>query len=206
METLSNKLHFQDFFEIVKMKFLVAATVLCIFAIVSASRVENLPEKQVTDSIVFRLHTRGNQIGMIMGNNANNIRNSHWSSIRDTKFIIHGHNHSPNTQQIINLRDAFLRRGDFNIVVVDWMSGAGGNLPANRVREVGVYIGNYINFLLQNGLTTLRRVSLIGHHIGAHVAGIAGKSIVGGRIQSIYGLDPPSAGFSIDLVNFWECD
>ena len=171
--------------------------VLCIFASIAIA-----VEAHITDSIVFRLHTRGNQAGMIMGNDANNIRNSHWSPTRDTKFIIHGHNHSPNTQQIINLRDAFIRRGDFNVVVVDWMVGAGGNLPANRVGEVGVFIGNYINFLLQNGLTTFRRISIIGHHIGAHVSGIAGKTIQGGRVQSIYGLDPPSAGFSMDLVSY----
>lgn len=184
------------------MKIQIVFVALCSFSIISASSNKDVPVTRIIDNIVLRLHTRGNQIGMIMGNNANAIRNSHWSSIRDTKFIIHGHNHSPNTSHIINLRDAFIRRGDFNVIVVDWMIAAGGNLPENRVREVGEFVGDYINFLQENGLTTLRRISLIGHHLGAHVAGIAGKTVVGGRVQSIYGLDPPSSGFSIDLVSY----
>ena len=153
--------------------------------------------------VTLTVHTRGNQAGMIMGNNANAIRSSHWGAQRDTKIIIHGHNHSATHAHITNIRDAYIRRGDFNVIVVDWRLGTTGTYAAvrARVRPVGEFIGNYIDWLHQNALTSFHRVSIIGHHFGAHVAGIAGKTVTRGRIQSIYGLDPPSNSFHVNTVN-----
>jgi pancreatic triacylglycerol lipase len=45
----------------------------------------------------------------------------------------------------------------------------------NRVSEVGNLVGRMANFLFQNG-NSFATMSIIGHSLGGHTAGIAGKS------------------------------
>lgn len=55
-----------------------------------------------------------------------------------------------------------------------------------------------INHLVQNGLE-LKDLLVVGHSLGAHMAGLAGKQMYGGRkIGIIIGLDPALPLFSMD--------
>ena len=56
----------------------------------------------------------------------------------------------------------------------------------------------FIDFLVGNGFTTFPRVNIAGHSLGAHIAGIAGKRVLLGRINTIFGLDPALPLFSIN--------
>lgn len=42
------------------------------------------------------------------------------------------------------------------------------------------------------------RVSLVGHSLGAHIAGIAAKNVRRGRINTIIGLDPAGPLFNMN--------
>jgi pancreatic triacylglycerol lipase len=44
----------------------------------------------------------------------------------------------------------------------------------------------------------MSRLVVAGHSLGAHIAGIAGKRVTTGRIQTIFGLDPGGPLFSIN--------
>ena len=45
-------------------------------------------------------------------------------------------------------------------------------------------------------MTNHGQVSIIGHSLGGHTAGIAGKKVSGGRVQTVIGLDPAGPLFN----------
>lgn len=68
----------------------------------------------------------------------------------------------------------------------------------NLVPLVGQFVGRFINYLRIFGGLQLNMTCVIGHSLGAHVAGLAGKIIEDGQLGSIVGLDPASPLFSKD--------
>ncbi|XP_050430713.1 pancreatic triacylglycerol lipase-like, partial [Adelges cooleyi] len=82
---------------------------------------------------------------------------------------------------------------DSNVILVQWRSRTFYFTATLRIRKVGQEIANLINYL--GGLVGLdqENVHLIGHSLGAHTAGYAGKHLKGlGRIT---GLDPAEPKF-----------
>lgn len=70
-----------------------------------------------------------------------------------------------------------------------------------NVREAGKQVAAFIDFLHRNHGLNLASTYIIGHSLGAHVAGITGKHVKRGRIRAIFGLDPAQPLFSIDRPN-----
>lgn len=61
----------------------------------------------------------------------------------------------------------------------------------NRVSLVAGVIANFLNFLVDNEfIRSMEQVSIAGHSLGAHIAGITGKRTqdVGRKIHTIWGL------------------
>ncbi len=90
-----------------------------------------------------------------------------------------------------------LRESDANIVLVDWEDGASSlwyNTSAGRTPEVGRQIAT---FLQTNNLTPAF-TTIIGHSLGAHIAGFAGstfRQLTGQSLGQIVGLDPAGPSF-----------
>ncbi|MEL4897155.1 Ig-like domain-containing protein [Crocosphaera sp. Alani8] len=103
---------------------------------------------------------------------------------------------------------AFLIReqaGDVNILLVDWSEANGSGLlslspfvyreAARNAPKVGEKLGE---FLAQQGVNA-DSLHLIGHSLGAHVSGVAGRrfeDITNKKALEIVGLDPAGPGFS----------
>lgn len=89
-------------------------------------------------------------------------------------------------------RAAYLSVGNFNVIVVDWSLGANGDyvLTRTNVPSAGAVVAAFIDFLHQHGGLRLTDLTVVGHSLGAHIAGMAGKKITKGTIQNIVGLDP----------------
>ncbi|MFM6203150.1 MAG: hypothetical protein ACKPE1_29125, partial [Dolichospermum sp.] len=99
--------------------------------------------------------------------------------------------------------------GDANFVIVDWSELTGSFLTpfddgiyrgaAENTKLVGEALGNY---LLNQGIDP-KNIHLLGHSLGAHVIGVAGRTIAessGQKIKEIIALDP--AGPSFDQKTF----
>ena len=73
-----------------------------------------------------------------------------------------------------------------NVIIVDWGKAAGlpyGQATANT-RLIGAQIGQLINYVLNNTDARADNFHIIGHSLGAHVAGYAGERVNGlGRIS-----------------------
>lgn len=115
----------------------------------------------------------------------------------NVKFIIHGWMSNSNTEAILNIKNAYLSIGDYNIFTVNWEKIAKNNYyftSAEQTKDVGGAIAKMIDGLVSRG-GDLSRIHIIGHSLGAHVAGSAGKQVKSGKVGRITGLDPASLGF-----------
>lgn len=89
------------------------------------------------------------------------------------------------------------RESNANIVAVDWEKDAGNVLyfpSADKTQNVG----NQLSAYLKNSGVDPNYTTLIGHSLGAHVAGFAGSAYrqsTGKAINQIVGLDPAGPAF-----------
>jgi hypothetical protein len=153
------------------------------------------------NDIVYRLFTRDNpETPQLITHDLETVRSSNWNANRPARFVIHGWNGGgPNS--MASVRRELLANGDLNVVSVDW--GAGGNTAnylaaRNRVGPTGTAIATLISNLVQGGLAAYSRTNVIGHSLGAHVAGHTGKATTGGRINAIFGTDAAGPLFNIN--------
>lgn len=97
---------------------------------------------------------------------------------------------------------------DFNIIVVEWgalasprpaiLSSVLYTQTTTNVPIVARRLSDFILFLRNNSMIALNNTYLIGHSLGAHVVGLAGRNVflqTNQRIARITGLDPAGPGF-----------
>ncbi|MBH8553733.1 hypothetical protein I8751_15415 [Nostocaceae cyanobacterium CENA357] len=95
------------------------------------------------------------------------------------------------------------RESNANIILVDWEEGANSwwyPTSAGRTRDVGNQLATY---LINNGVDPTY-TNLIGHSLGAHVAGFTGsayRASTGSSIAQIVGLDPAGPEFEGKAAN-----
>ncbi|NWY03839.1 LIPR3 protein, partial [Nothoprocta ornata] len=82
-----------------------------------------------------------------------------------------------------------------NCIAVDWKEGAKGTYASavNNLRVIGAEIAYFIKTLQQIYRYSPSQIHLIGHSLGAHTAGEAGRRTQG--IGRITGLDPAGPFF-----------
>lgn len=127
------------------------------------------------------------------------IKVGSMSSLASTSFyptktyvIVHGFLGSGTDDWIIDMKNALLKHEDCNVIAASWDSGTttlGYYVVQARVPQVGEDIGRLIRFLLHATALTKPQIHLIGHSLGAHAVGFAGKSL-NGTLARITGLDP----------------
>lgn len=159
------------------------------------------PMFNAESDVFYLLFTRSNHNGVKIGVNANAIRGTTFNAAHPTRFLIHGwlNNKTANINELST--EAYLRRGNFNVIVVDWGAGAQtiNYISArNRAIEVGPTVATFIDFLDLNGFINFNRLNVVGHSLGAHIAGIVGKKVKRGIIQTIFALDPAGPLFSLN--------
>ena len=67
---------------------------------------------------------------------------------------------------------------------------------------VGAMIAHFIERLNNMTDSSPKDIELIGHSLGAHIAGYAGAKFTEPKIAKILGLDPAGPGFQTDQANF----
>jgi len=158
------------------------------------------PAFNAPTDVIIRLWTRQNPTAgqIVTFNNNAQLDSSNYVPSRQTRFHVHGWNGGgPNTGALV--RSSLLDQLDCNVFVVDW--GAGAQTPnyiaaRNRVNAVGAFVAQYINWINSRG-TPWGNFVAIGHSLGAHIVGAAGKRTAQ-QINSVVGLDPAGPLFSLD--------
>ena len=90
---------------------------------------------------------------------------------------------------MIDLKNALLDKGDFNVILVDWSRGANQDYgqSAGNTRLVGAIVAHFINFVIYNtcitGQLAADKFYFFGFSFGAQIGGFAGL-----RLQKKYGM------------------
>ncbi|XP_043278158.1 lipoprotein lipase-like isoform X2 [Venturia canescens] len=111
-------------------------------------------------------------------------------------LYVHGYREHPSNESVRTVVGAHLERGTDNAVVLDWSDLAFENyasLAASRVREIAKVLTASFDDLVRLGLD-LEAFHLVGHSLGAQIAGFVGK-FSANAIPRITGLDPAKPGF-----------
>ncbi|XP_071852859.1 pancreatic triacylglycerol lipase-like [Apostichopus japonicus] len=113
-------------------------------------------------------------------------------------IIIHGWGESCQKQWIQELSKAILTNVNKTMVLVDWYEGADElnyMKAVQNIRVVGREVALLINSLTEENGCNLSDVHIIGHSLGAHVAGYAGEFLQGiGRITALDAAGPAFEG------------
>ncbi|KAG5683258.1 hypothetical protein PVAND_012550 [Polypedilum vanderplanki] len=157
----------------------------------------------------FVLFTRNNPTsGQQLFLSIDSIRNSNFDPSAPVRVLIHGWNSGLTSGVNTRPTESYLQLGTpFNVIQVDWSVGAGtvNYISArNRVPSVAAVIANFLNFLVDNNIiASMEQVSIAGHSLGAHIAGITGKRTQesGRFINTIWGLDPAGPLFNMNNPN-----
>lgn len=147
----------------------------------------------------FFLLTRGNpkKHQEIDARDVKSVKGSLFDTLRRTCFIVHGMGDTAENNWVPQLCREILQVEDVNCIGVDWHYGSGNILIYNQATSNVQVVGAEIAYVLRTWQKELEysstKVHIIGHSLGAHVAGEAGKRHPG--IRRITGLDPARLHF-----------
>ncbi|XP_065602205.1 pancreatic lipase-related protein 2-like [Cyrtonyx montezumae] len=151
-----------------------------------------VPSSPAAVNTNFYLCTRDN-IGnhqTISASNSSTIKTSNFRAHRKTRFIIHGHLAGADLPWIASMCRFMFHVEDVNCILTDWRGGSSGLYTdaVNNVRIVGAELVYLVNLLEKDYGYSPANIHFIGHSLGAHAAGEAGRRKPG--IGRITGLDP----------------
>ncbi|XP_045779131.1 pancreatic triacylglycerol lipase-like [Maniola jurtina] len=154
----------------------------------------------------YWLFTRQNPTNrdILVNGNANSIRNSNYRGNRPTKVIVHGWSSSGTSSLNPMITSQFLHAGDFNVIVVDWSRAASGayTTSVRAVPDVGRHLASFLTFLFQTAGGNWNNLHLVGHSLGAHIVGNAGRAAPSLPVR-VTGMDPagPQWGGNANALN-----
>ncbi|XP_023308368.2 phospholipase A1 VesT1.02-like [Lucilia cuprina] len=154
-----------------------------------------------TTPVTYHLYTQSNpKKGQKITADGKSIAKSYFNPAHPTRFVIHGWTQSYTADMNKEIRDAWLSIGEYNIIVVDWARARSVDYATSvlAVPTVGKKVANMIDYLVKIHGMSLDTLYVIGHSLGAHVAGYAGKNVKSGQIHTIIGLDPALPLFHYD--------
>lgn len=129
------------------------------------------------------------------------IASSQWFKPENGLIIyMHGFTEDPHKSSYTNMHQAFLAKGNFNILALDssslirWLYLRSSTM----VRFIGHALGSALATMVQAGLDP-SSIHLIGHSLGSHIASFTGKTLhnlTGYKVGRISGLDPAGPCFA----------
>ncbi|NXP78909.1 LIPP lipase, partial [Ramphastos sulfuratus] len=156
-----------------------------------------LPWKPETIDTRFHLYTTKNPTESqdISAINPSTIDTSNFNASKITRFITHGFIDNGEETWLSDMCKRMLSMEDVNCICVDWSRGSKCQYTqaSNNIRVVGAEIAYFVDVLMEKYGYSPANVHIIGHSLGAHAAGEAGKRRPG--IGRITGLDPAQPYF-----------
>lgn len=139
----------------------------------------DFPYFPVSTAVHFELYTRDNpDIPELLSSQNDSLSETNYNSSRPTRMFIHGWNSKGLSPMFT---EAYFKMADHdvNLIAVNWKQGSNtiDYISARRrVNVVGPFVAQFIDFLVYHADLVLEDFVLVGHSLGAHVAGM-GKSM-----------------------------
>ncbi|XP_018399013.1 PREDICTED: pancreatic lipase-related protein 2-like [Cyphomyrmex costatus] len=150
------------------------------------------------EDIKYELYTKDNKeqpIYLRVGD-AIQLKDSPFNPELLTKIIIHGWTENGNAFWLHDIRRNYLNVEDYNVICVDWFAGSTKEYltSVKLTHQVGEYVAAFIEFLGSETQVSFDDIHVVGHSLGAHVAGYIGNYI-SKKLGRITGLDPAGPAF-----------
>ncbi|XP_043836108.1 pancreatic triacylglycerol lipase-like [Dromiciops gliroides] len=146
----------------------------------------------------FLLYTNENpnNYQVISTEDLETIESSNFNKNRKTRFIIHGFIDKGEENWLSNMCRNFFQVEEVNCICVDWRKGSRTEYTqaSHNIRVVGAEVAYLVDALKNKFEYSLDDVHIIGHSLGSHAAGEAGRRS-NGLIGRITGLDPAEPCF-----------
>lgn len=117
---------------------------------------------------------------------------------KPTRVIIHGFWNSHNSRINKALRKVYTENFDYNLIVVSYSRVSRDvcyRIARSRVGILARRIAFFLDAVLGSNDWQWKNLIVIGHSLGAHTAGVVGRTVKKGRIGAIFALDPAKPGF-----------
>ncbi|KAK9307622.1 hypothetical protein QLX08_002210 [Tetragonisca angustula] len=150
------------------------------------------------NTITFTLFTRYNpkKGQALILDDVNTVRNSDWNAKNPTIIVTHGWSSSGSSESCTLIRNAFIKVWNSNVIVVDW-SQIADNVIYSRVAKyvpsVADQVAAFVNFLRSKAGLQTTNLKIVGHSLGAHVAGLSARKV--GNVAEVIALDPAKPMF-----------
>ncbi|XP_050302243.1 phospholipase A1-like [Anthonomus grandis grandis] len=151
--------------------------------------------------VYTRQDLAGTRISLDEAHNITHV--SSFNTSKPTYIYTHGWTTKYTSNDGVQIREAILNTSEVNVLLYDWDYCATNIIYTTAwgcVEEVGNYLGSFLTELSDSYGYSLEDVTLIGHSLGAHISGYAGKA-TNGTLPVIVGLDPAGPLFFEDQPN-----
>ncbi|CAL4069798.1 unnamed protein product [Meganyctiphanes norvegica] len=112
---------------------------------------------------------------------------------QQTYFLIHGFSSSADAEWVLKGKSDLLALYDVNVIAVNWKKLALAPFYIQAVEDV-YKVANltaaFIDWCVQETVLTTSQIEIVGHSLGAHVAGVTGKKVTVGQLARITGTEP----------------
>ena len=90
-----------------------------------------------------------------------------------TFLLTHGYFEHGHVAWLQRMKNELLIHGDYNVIILDWLTGSGPpyTQATANTRLVGVMAGLFLKFLRDSFGLDLYHTHMVGHSLGAHLAG-----------------------------------
>ncbi|XP_060516287.1 phospholipase A1-like isoform X3 [Cylas formicarius] len=154
----------------------------------------NLLSDVEEEDVTYLLYRKGDTTGVeVTREEVEEIEtNTKFDKSLPTLFIVHGWiNNCQSSTIITDITSAILENHDVNVFSVCWDEYAYKDYISSfaAVAPVGRYLGEFVLSLSTLNNYDLGKITIVGHSLGAHIAGYAGKQ-TNGTLDYIVGLDP----------------
>ncbi|KAK4887862.1 hypothetical protein RN001_004133 [Aquatica leii] len=154
------------------------------------------PYKPINEyNVNFWLYTRNSPLGNRLDSYAPVM------SLKKTIMLIPGWSCNITNDLMPELKDAYLTRYDANIIIVDWAYYAAKTYGEafRYIPSIGNVTANFLIKLYRSIGISIDSIHIVGHSMGAQIAGYIGQSLINRYNQTLYritGLDPAGPIYS----------
>uniref|UniRef100_A0A182PC85 Lipase domain-containing protein n=1 Tax=Anopheles epiroticus TaxID=199890 RepID=A0A182PC85_9DIPT len=157
--------------------------------------------ESATRFLLWTQSSGANEVEELRLNDLAALQNSTFDIRSPTRILIHGWLNDWKSAAVRGLAQAYVAKGAYNVIGIDWSAGASTivYLAARlRVGAVADAVAKQIELLLRAGQHP-SQIVLVGHSLGAHIAGLAGKHFQAERkLAAVIALDPAGPLFGAD--------
>ncbi|XP_016979205.1 lipase member H [Drosophila rhopaloa] len=121
------------------------------------------------------------------------LQNSHFNPKWPVRVSIHGWAGKSTSCSNAAIKDAYLSRGNYNVIILDWSRQALDiSYPrvSKQLPSIAANVAKLLRFLHDNTGVPYEQIYLVGHSAGSHISGLTGKYLKPQRLGAIFALDP----------------